>query len=139
MRLAADSPADSRIQDKLRLWRQVCGHFSFTRPAAEAPAEAPTPVLTMGDDDTLRETTLTPERLAEERLLHLQRRYILVVSAETLPPETFVSVEVDGKSYYIAKDDVISQRNFRFLSFLSSIQAVTPAPQLTPTVSVGGH
>jgi len=139
MSLAAANPKDDRVQGKLRLWRQVCGRFSFTPPTAEAPTETPTPVLTMGEDDTSRETTLTPERLSEEELLRLQRRYILVVSAPTLPPDTFVSIEVDGNAYYIAKDDVVSQRNFRLLAMISLIQAVTPVPPLTPTLGVGSH
>jgi hypothetical protein len=136
--LAEHDPANDRLRDRLGRWTQICGKYTFTNSETD-PSIDPAPLLTMSEDDTTGPTALTEERRAEEQLLRKQRRYVLVVSSSTLPPETFASVNVGDNYYYIAKDDNISQRNFRLLSLISTIQAVAPTAPLTPTVSVGGH
>lgn len=137
--LAERKPKDERLQDELHRWTQICGRYTFANAGIADPTVFPSPLLTMSEDDMSGPTSLTPQRRMEERLLRKQRRYILIVSAPDPPVDTFVSVEVDGTYYYVAKDDTISQKNFRLLQLLSIIQAVAPVAPLTPTVSVGGH
>lgn len=75
-----------------------------------------------------------------EKLFALRRSFILVLVGEP-PADAYASyTDPHGKSFYIRGDDTISQQNFLILSQLLTMQAVqSPAGQLTPTVSVGGH
>ncbi len=137
--LAERNPTDAALQDKLHRWTDYCGRYSYANSGVPDETVAPPPLLTMSENDTDAPVSVHAERRQQERLLRKQRRYILIVSSPYLPPSTFASVQVDGTYYYIAQDDVISQRNFRLLQLISIMESVAPAPPLTPTVSVGGH
>jgi hypothetical protein len=136
--LARRGPTDDAVSDRLRRWSEICGKYSFATGMTD-PSVNPPPLLTMSEDNMSGSTSLTEERRLQELLLLKQRRYILIVKSPTSPGDSFASVAVDGNYYYIPGDDVISQRNFRLLSLISTIEAVAPTAPLTPTVSVGGH
>lgn len=73
----------------------------------------------------------------ERRLAH-SRRFLLIVEDDSVPGNAYVSYRHQGKFYYIAGNDEVSQRNFMLLSQFTVMQA-TPSPSaLTPTISVGG-
>ncbi len=91
--------------------------------------------LVQGTDKSIEYKLLT-----ENKLLAAQRRYILIVRAPNLPIKSpFTWVADDGMYYYIDADDYISQKNFRFLSLITTIEAVAPPQPLTPTITVGGQ
>jgi hypothetical protein len=68
------------------------------------------------------------------------RRYVLIVVADSLPSDpVYVSYSDGDRWYYIAKDDVVSQRNFQLLSLFMSMMAIPPSTQpLSPVINVGG-
>ena len=68
------------------------------------------------------------------------RHYIIVFyqDANKRPPrDAFVSAECHGQCFYIAGDDIVSQRNFALVCHFLTIQAVPQSAPLTPTIGVG--
>ena len=74
--------------------------------------------------------------------LGLLRRYILIIVDDHPPAEAAYAPyysERDGKWFYIAGNDVISQKNFHLLSLFMTMMAIpSSTPPLTPTINVGG-
>jgi len=148
-KLADSRPMDKQVQRQRSRWAGICldSGKPFTQDelyaaAKEAITDARRPLLTMSEDDSPEARSMNGEdrRFLDETALQRQRRYVFIVQSQTLPAETFAWTEDDdGTYYYIAKDDYISQKNFRFLSLISTIQAVAPGAPLTPTLQVGGH
>ncbi len=67
------------------------------------------------------------------------RRYILIIVADQQPANAYVSHFADGKWYYIADDDEISQKNFDVVSLFLTMMAIPSAvPPIAPTIAVGG-
>jgi hypothetical protein len=68
------------------------------------------------------------------------RRYILIIVDDHLPRNPVYASYHDGdKWYYIAKDDVVSEKSFQLLSLFMTMMAVPPSTQpLSPVINVGG-
>jgi len=65
------------------------------------------------------------------------RCYILIIMDDHPPKNPYVTYFYQGKWYYIAAEDTISQKNFDLISQLLTMMAVPPTTQqLTPTISV---
>jgi hypothetical protein len=73
-----------------------------------------------------------------ERQLARLRKFLLIITSDQEPLNSYVSY-FDGRQwYYIDKDDKISQRNFLLIGQILVIQATTTPPlSLAPTISVG--
>ena len=67
------------------------------------------------------------------------RRYVLIVSDDTAPPDAYVAYSHGSKWYYIAGDDEISKKNFNLISLFLTVMAVpsSTAPVGT-SINVGG-
>ena len=73
------------------------------------------------------------------RRLGLLRRYILVIVDDHPPANAYVVHFDQGKWYYIAGDDEISQKNFNLISlFLTMMATPSALPPLSPVINVGG-
>ena len=83
---------------------------------------------------------LDAESIAMNAWLGTLRRYVLVVVSAERPTEPVYTSHYDGgRWYYIAKDDVVSEKNFQLLSLFGTMMAVPPSTQpLTPVINVGG-
>jgi hypothetical protein len=76
----------------------------------------------------------------EKYLLGARRFLVIRYGKDSAPSDAYASYRVGDYTYFIAGNDVISQRNFSFLALLLTMQAVaSPAGSLTPTVNVGAH
>ena len=73
-----------------------------------------------------------------ERLGSL-RRYILIIESDVPPVSAYVSYFTRGQWYYIDGGDQISQKNFDLITLFLTMMAIpSAAPQVAPTISVGG-
>jgi hypothetical protein len=90
--------------------------------------------------DKAGEDALGEEYIARNRQLGLLRRYILVVvTPDRAPDSAYVAVDDHGLTYYIAGDDVVSQKNFHLLSLFMTMMAIPSLlPPLSPVINVGG-
>jgi hypothetical protein len=70
-----------------------------------------------------------------EQLLDDLREFILVIEADAPPADAFAAWTERGRSYYIAGDDSISQKNLMLLNqFLTIESTATPPPSTTAIV-----
>lgn len=67
------------------------------------------------------------------------RRYILIIMDDHAPADAYVAHFEHGRWYYIARDDVTSQKNFNLISLFLTMMAIpSTTPPISPTISVGG-
>jgi len=68
------------------------------------------------------------------------RRYMLIIHSDGPPPaDAYVAYFDHGQWYYIAGEDVISQRNFNLIALFLTVMAYPPTnPPLTTSISIGG-
>jgi hypothetical protein len=84
---------------------------------------------------------ISPEDFVRgNRRLGFLRRYILIIVDDQPPANAYVSHFAEGKWYYIAGDDEISQKNFDLVSLFLTMMAIPSAvPPIAPTISVGSQ
>ena len=98
--------------------------------------DAPDPIKCLATT-TARLDPNSYANLKMEQLLEVLRRYLLVIESPTPPPDSYVSYSDGEQWYYIARDDIISQKSFVLIGQLLTIQATTAPPlPITPTVTV---
>jgi hypothetical protein len=80
-----------------------------------------------------------PDFINKNRRLGTLRRYLLVIEDEVPPGDAYVSYSYQGKWYYIAADDAVSQTNFNLISLLLTMMAVpSTLPPITTSITTGG-
>jgi hypothetical protein len=143
-------------------WNQNADKLSFYTllPEAENPGDEPPPSRADTADAARIDAAVTswiqqpgidlfvyePNGLASQedyirgnRRLGLLRRYMLIVVDDLPPANAYVSHFAQGKWYYIASDDEISQKNFDLISLFVTMMAIPSAvPPISPTIAVGG-
>lgn len=154
--------ADIYARIREQPWNQDVDNLSFYTllPQHEGPLDNPIAPGHEQEDARLDEAVISwieqpghspyvydpPGRISEadfikgNRRLGLLRRYILIVVDDgppAVPP--YVSYFDQGKWYYIAGDDEISQKNFDLVSLFLTMMAIPSAlPPLAPVINVGG-
>lgn len=131
-----------RIDEELSRWLTASAAPEPAPPAGAAtgtPAEGdPYHGLFVYEDPG--QDVLSDRYVRINQQLGLLRRYMLIVVDDAPPAETpYVAYENNGRWYYIAADDTISQKNFHLLSLFLTMMAVPPSTQpLSPVINVGG-
>jgi hypothetical protein len=127
------------VQNDLAKWLQE---------SAGQPQSPAAPSASDGDDDPYhglyvyenkREDVLKDLAVRYNQRLGLLRRYMLIIVDDRAPASAYVAYSDRGRSYYIAGDDAVSQKNFHLLSLFLTMMAVPPSTQpLSPVINVGG-
>lgn len=80
-----------------------------------------------------------PDFVNKNRRLGTLRRYLLVIKDDVAPESAYVAYRYQGKWYYIAADDPVSQMNFNLVSLLLTVMSVpSTLPPITTSISTGG-
>jgi hypothetical protein len=81
-----------------------------------------------------------PDAALESRLGSLRRYMLIIVSSEPPPEHAYAAYQAaDHNWYYVAGDDVVSQKTFHLLSlFLTMMATPSTLPPLSPVINVGG-
>ena len=83
---------------------------------------------------------LSADELASENYLGSFRKFMLIARSDDPPNDAFVSVNMNGKWYYIFNDDDISKRTLALIAEFDTIQsAPSQSAPLSPSISVGGR
>jgi len=136
-------------------WNRDVDSLSFYTllPETENPGDEPRPDASLDREVTTwikqpgvnlfvydpRKPISEDDYIRGNRRLGFMRRYILIVVGDQAPANAYVSHFSDGKWYYIAGDDEISQKNFDLVSLFLTMMAIPSAvPPIAPTIAVGG-